>query len=174
MKRYLILAFLIGLLTACGEKKRQPVFLALEDSVEDSYYAQSGDEISIPFREEGGVKYVSVEVNGVAQWDMIFDTGCSSTLISLAEANYLYQKGALTEEDFVGKAQSMIADGSVIENAVVKLKEIVIDNKIQCLDVIATVSNNVNAPLLLGNDVWNRLAAIKIDNKKKTLNLRLK
>lgn len=173
MKRFVWVLSIICLLTACSEKKRQPVFFGTDDDIED-YYAHSGDEISIPFHEEGGVKYLSVKVNGIARWDMIFDTGCSGTLISLAEANYLYQKGALTDDDFLGKAHSMIADGSVVENAVIKLEEIVIDDKIQCLNVVATVSNNVNAPLLLGNEVWNRLATIKIDNEEKTINLKLK
>lgn len=174
MKRLVyILAAVCLLIMACG-KKKQPVFFAPEDSIEESYYAHSGDEISIPFREEGGVKYLSVKVNGIARWDMIFDTGCSGTLISLAEANYLYQKGALSDDDFLGKSRSMIADGSVVENAVIRLEEIIIDDKIQCLNVIATVSNSVNAPLLLGNEVWNRLATIKIDNEEKTINLKLK
>ena len=75
----------------------------------------------MPFREKNGVKYVRVSVNGVGL-DMIFDTGCSSTLISIAEARYLYEKGKLTDEDVLGMANSQVADGSIVENMVVNLR----------------------------------------------------
>ena len=105
---------------------------------------------------------------------MIFDTGCSGALISVAEANYLYQKGKLTQDDILGTAQSQIADGSVVENMVVNLKEVVINDQILCPNVKATVSSNINAPLLLGNEILDRLATIKIDNENETLNFKLK
>ena len=124
-------------------------------------------------RNENGVKYVQVSVNGVG-FEMIFDTGCSGALISAVEANYLYQKGKLSPDDILGTTQSQIADGSIVENMVVNLKEVVINNQITCSDVQATVSNNINAPLLLGNEVLDRLATIKIDNEHEALIFQLK
>lgn len=131
------------------------------------------DIISVPFKERGGVKYVKVSVNGL-EIEMIFDTGCSGTLISVAEANYLYQKGYLTTNDIIGMTQSQIADGSIVENMLVNLKEVIIDGKIQCMNVIATVSSNNNAPLLLGNEVLNRVASYVVDNKNKTIDFKLR
>lgn len=92
----------------------------------------------------------------------------------LAEANYLYQKGKLAKEDLLGISKSQIADGSIVENMVVNLKEIVIDDQIVCPNVTATVSNNLNAPLLLGNEILNRLATITIDNDNNKLKFKLK
>ena len=165
------------LLSGCsgGENKKRPVYVGVDDS--DGYaatagYAQSGDLVSVPFREESGVKYVEVEVNGVG-FEMIFDTGCSTTLLSLAEANYLYQKGLLDESDILGTAQATVADGRVVENMVVNLKQVVIGGKILCTDVQAVVSGNVNAPLLLGNEVLNRVATITINNATSTLEFKL-
>ena len=129
--------------------------------------------ITVPFKEKGGVKYVNVSVNGFG-FEMILDTGCSGTLISVAEANYLYQKGYLTKEDILGFSKSQIADGSIVEDMVINLKEVVIDGKISCPNVTATVSSNTNAPLLLGNEVLNRVAAYSIDNATKTINFKLK
>lgn len=170
------LVMLAVLLTACGggEKKRSVVYVEEEDfETEVGNYAKSGDEVVIPFREEGGVKYVSVTVNGM-DVEMIFDTGCSTALISMAEANYLYQKGLLEEEDILGTAHAMIADGSIVENAVVNLRELVIGGQIVCRDVTATVSENPAAPLLLGNEVLDRVATIEIDNERKALIFKLK
>ena len=136
-------------------------------------FAQSGEDIAIPFRVEGGVKYVNVKVNGVGL-EMIFDTGCSSTLISISEAKYLYEKGKLTEDDLLGTVKSQIADGSIVENRKVNLKEVIIDDKILCRNVTATVSNNIAAPLLLGNEVLDRTATITIDNESNNLYFKIK
>lgn len=161
------------MIMSCGGEKKKPIYVDLDDTTEESLYAQSGDEIIVPFRNENGVKYVSVKVNDIG-FEMIFDTGCSGALISVAEANYLYQKGKLTNDDFIGVAKSQIADGSVVEDMVVNLKEVVINDQILCPNVKATVSSNINAPLLLGNEILDRLATIKIDNINETLNFKLK
>ena len=171
-----ITCLLILLCISCNEERRTPVYVDLsevEDIEEDSSSTQIDEGIQIPFREENGVKYVTVKVNGI-EFEMIFDTGCAVTLISVAEANYLYQKGKLTNHDILGTTRSVIADGSIVENMVVHLDNVIISNKIECSDVQAIVSNNVNAPLLLGNDVLNRLAEITIDNQNKVLHFRLK
>ena len=177
MKKLIIVLWLIIIMLSCGSEKKKPVYVDLEglteESVSETTYAQSGDEIIVPFRNENGVKYVAVKVNGVG-FEMIFDTGCSGALISVAEANYLYQKGKLTKDDILGMTQSQIADGSVVENMVVNLREVIINDQILCPNVQATVSGNINAPLLLGNEILDRVATITIDNENKTLNFKLK
>ncbi len=176
--KILIILITLFWFTSCESKKAKPVFYDTSDSelvssdLDVNYYT-SGDEVIVPFREEGGIKYVNVSVNGVGL-EMIFDTGCSSTLISLAEAEYLAKKGLLTREDYLGNVQSYIADGSVSENMKFNLKEVVIDGKILCRDVVATVSGNNNAPLLLGNEVLNRTASYTIDNENKNIIFKLK
>lgn len=167
------LSFLIAIASCDNSEKKRPVYVDTDDTEEEATYAQSGEEIVVPYRNENGVKYVSVKVNGVG-FEMIFDTGCSGALISVAEANYLYQKGKLTQDDILGFAQSKIADGSIVEDMVVNLKEVTINDQILCPDVKATVSGNINAPLLLGNEVLDRLATIKIDNEREALIFTLK
>jgi predicted aspartyl protease len=154
------------LLLSCGNKRQPPVYEDLVDfGTEDS---DVQEVVKIPFRSVGGVKFVKVTVNGVG-FDMIFDTGCSGALISMAEANYLYQKGRLSVDDILGVSQSMIADGSIVENMVVNLREVVIGDQIYCPNVQATVSNNIDAPLLLGNEILDRVATITIDNENEEL-----
>lgn len=179
----IVLLLFVCMITSCGEEKKKPPFydsIDIEtDSLETMEVGQDYNEmsnsniISVPFREEGGVKYLNVSVNGFG-FEMMFDTGCSGTLISVAEANYLYQKGYLADDDILGTTQAQIADGSFVENMVINLKEVIIDGKILCSDVTATVSANNNAPLLLGNEVLNRVAAYAVDNQNKTINFKLK
>ena len=183
--KYLSFILIAILFASCEGKKKRPAFydngadteidsVAYDNEVSSDYEQMSDAEIvSIPFTEKNGVKYVNVSVNGFG-FEMIFDTGCSGTLISVAEANYLYQKGYLTQDDIMGVSQSQIADGSIVENMVINLKEVILDGKIRCTDVTATVSANNNAPLLLGNEVLNRVAAYAVDNENQTINFKLK
>lgn len=179
--KYLTLLLALVMFVSCDGKKKRPAFydngadtVAYDNEASSDYEQMTDTEIvSIPFTEKDGVKYVKVSVNGFG-FEMIFDTGCSGTLISVAEANYLYQKGYLTEDDIIGVTQSQIADGSIMENMVINLKEVILDGKIRCTNVSATVSANNNAPLLLGNEVLNRVAAYAVDNENQTINFKLK
>lgn len=182
-----ILLIVLQLVTvSCGKEKKVLPFYDSETDTEsitdsevvdrdnDEYEIMGGEsEISVPFIEKGSIKYVKVSING-HPFDMIIDTGCSGTLISVAEANYLYQKGCLTDEDILGTALSKIADGSIVENMVVNLKEVIIDDKIVFRNVNATVSANTGAPLLLGNEILNRVPTYKIDNENKVIILQIR
>ena len=182
MRASLLLIFYCFLLLCSCDNKPKVIYFDTDYSSSefaektemDSHYSFQGTStIVVPYKEAAGVKSVSVKVNGL-ELDMIFDTGCSGTLISIAEANYLYQKEFLTSDDILGTAQSIIADGSIVENTVINLKEVIIADKIVCSNVQATVSNNVSAPLLLGNEVLNRVASYEIDNLNKTITFKLK
>ena len=172
MGKYILLLLFLPIVFSCNSEKKKPVYSDLVET-EKLDYAVGGEEIVVPFRNENGVKYVKVSVNGIGL-EMIFDTGCSGALISVAEANYLYNKGKLTQDDILGSSQSKIADGSVVENTVVNLKEVVINDQISCPNVKATVSNSIDAPLLLGNEILDRVATITIDNENENLIFKLK
>ncbi|MCI7359055.1 MAG: retroviral-like aspartic protease family protein [Parabacteroides sp.] len=180
----LLKSLLFGLLLQSCNNKPTPIYIDMgysstdmgDDEIkkEDSSSFLETDKVCVvPYREEAGIKIIEVKVNGIGL-DMIFDTGCSGTLISIAEADYLFQKGLLTEKDFLGLSKSKIADGSIVENMVINLKEVIIADQIICHDVVATVSNNISAPLLLGNEVLNRSASFTIDNVNKTITFKLK
>ena len=141
-----------------------------------SEYVVEGETIDVPFSSQGGVKYVTVKVNGLTT-DMIFDTGCSITLLSMHEAQQLASRGLLTKEDYVGKSKSVIADGSVVEDAIYKLSTLEITGgtePIICRDVTVQVSSNAEAPVLLGNGVLDRVASYTIDNEEKVIRFKLK
>lgn len=174
---------------SCESKEKQvPAFYESEDDTEDVFdtdsvvdedstevnYSRDSDEVSVPFVENGGVKLIKVTINGQFTVDMILDSGCSTTLISIAEARYLYEKGCFSQEDFLGIEPSQIADGSIMVNMIVNLKQIVIGGKIACYNVRATVVDNAQAPLLLGNDVLNRAPSYTVDNVNNVVNFNLK
>ncbi|MHA8076159.1 retropepsin-like aspartic protease family protein [Aquirufa sp. TARAVU-A1A] len=116
---------------------------------------------------ENGVRYVWVEINGI-RLRFIFDTGASNICISTAEATVLFRQGTLQKDDVINVEYFQDATGKISEGTIVNLKEIKIGNMV-LNDVKATVIDNVNAPLLLGQTVLERFGSIEIDNFNKEI-----
>ena len=113
-----MLAIAVVVLCSCESKpKRPPVNFDQEDKIEVN------GNVEVPYSELGGVKTIPVKLNGVSM-DMIFDTGCSGMSISLNELLTMQKNGKFSESDIVGVSASTIADGSVVENAVINLREV--------------------------------------------------
>ena len=104
---------------------------------------------------------------------MIFDTGCSGVSISVLELYTLIKHGNVSESDVVGMTYAQIAVGRIVEKAIVNLKKLQIGDYI-CYDVQATISENENAPLLLGNGALKDVESFVVDDENEiiTFNLR--
>ena len=149
--------------SSCNTKgKKPPVDLSGLNSVTD---------ISIPYTELNGVKTIPVKLNGITM-SMIYDTGCSGVHLSLNELQTLFKNGKFSEDDIIDSNYSQIADGSIVENGLINLREVEIggEDGLVLHNVEATVALNQNAPILLGNDVLDELASVKVDNVNKTIN----
>lgn len=184
MRHFFVLIIVVFFFCSCAEKKKNIVFYDADDSIDSTIffsenntpipsevydnikveYETNEKEVLVPFIRKGGVNFIDVTINGEFTVPMILDSGCSSTLISIAEARYLYEKGCFSNKDVLGVAQSQIADGSISENIVISLKQLAIGGKIVCYNVKATVSNNSYGPLLLGNEVLDRVPSYSVDN----------
>lgn len=116
----------------------------------------------VQMEREDGVRYIWIDINGI-KLRFIFDTGASSICISPAEATVLYRQGTLTKEDIIDVEYFQDATGRISEGTKINLREVKIGNMI-LEDVKATVVDNVNAPLLLGQTVLERFGKIEIDN----------
>lgn len=119
-------------------------------------------EVIVPMeRQENGLYLIPCTVNGVPM-KFIFDTGASSVSISMAEALFLLKNGHIQESDIKGTSHAQIANGEIVENTRVLLRKIEIGG-IEIHDVDATVSHNLNAPLLLGQSAICKLGTIQLD-----------
>ena len=169
MKKFNISLFICGLvlsLISCNSSTKKP-------PVDLSKVKAKKEIISIPYKEVNGVKTIPVKLNGVSM-DMIYDTGCSGVHMSLLELQTLYKNGKFSESDVIGTSLSQIADGSVVQNGVIILREIEIggEDGIVLPNVEASVSLNQEAPILLGNGALDKVAAVEVDNVKKTINFK--
>ena len=115
---------------------------------------------TIFMEKEGGVYKIPCKVNG-AKMKMIFDTGASSVAISLSIAEYLYENDYITKDDIVGTAKAQVADGRIVNNLVINLRDIEIDG-IHVKNVEAIVNESLTAPLLFGQSAIQKLGKISL------------
>lgn len=115
----------------------------------------------VEMREEYGVYYVPIKINGV-DMEFIFDTGASSISISETEAMFLWKQGKLKKTDIGETIQFIDANGDISDGTKINLKEVQIGDVI-VYDVEASVVHNQRAPLLFGQSAMNRFGKITID-----------
>lgn len=161
---------ILPLLTSCGGKKIKPDPLSIIGTPFDEYY---GNVVEVPFRNQGGVRIVQVRINDCTEFPMIFDTGCSGVSISILELATLIKHGYISEDDVIGITQAQIADGRIVEEAVVTLRKLQIGDYV-CNNVRASISENGAAPLLLGNGVLKNVESFIVDDDAKVIKLFLK
>ena len=116
---------------------------------------------------DGGVYFVPITVNGL-DLKFIFDTGASSICISSAEATVMVRQGQITRDDILGQQQFQDATGRVSVGTVINLKTVEIGG-IVLHDVEATVVDNIQAPLLLGQTALAKFGKISIDYDNLTI-----
>ena len=73
----------------------------------------------------------------------------------------MLENGYLSKTDIIGTGKSSIADGSIVENTIINLREMKIGHK-TLQNVKASVSNSLMAPILLGQSALKRLGEYKI------------
>ena len=129
------------------------------NSVRDN--VRSGNAVVIKMKKENGVYKIPVRINGVIM-DFIFDTGAGIISISDLEATFLYKQGKITKDDIIGSEKFQDATGTISDGAIINLKEISIGNR-TLYNVRASVTDNINAPLLLGQSALEKFGKITID-----------
>ena len=110
---------------------------------------------------EGGVYLVPITVNGLSL-KFIFDTGASSISMSSAEAMVMLRQGRISKEDIVGQQQFQDATGGISVGTVIRLRTVDIGGLV-LENVEATVVDNIQAPLLLGQTALSKFGKVTID-----------
>ena len=118
-------------------------------------FFSSNAEERIKMTQEGGVYTMPCEVNGL-RMRFIFDTGAAKVSLSLTEALFMLKKGYINEDDIIGSVKTRVANGSIEDNAIIRLREVKVGSK-TIKNVEAVVSKSVTAPLLLGQSAIERL-----------------
>ena len=118
-------------------------------------------QVTIQMDKRGNVYYIPGKVNGL-DLEFIFDTGASNVCLSMTEALFMLKNGKLNMQDVKGTSYSSIADGSIVENTNVILREVEVGG-IKLTNVEAVVVQNLDAPLLFGQSAIQKLGPIQLD-----------
>ena len=119
-------------------------------------------------RTSGNTYEIPVIINGVLAINVIFDTGASDLSLSPDVALTLYRTGTIRDSDYIGTQTYRFADGSKAKSSLFRIHTIKI-GKFTIKDVQASISNSIEAPLLLGQNVLSKLGKITIDYKNHLL-----
>jgi aspartyl protease family protein len=80
-------------------------------------------------------------------------------------ATFLYKQGKLADDDMLGKADFLDANGNITSDVIIRLKEVTIGNR-TIHDIQASVVGNTKAPLLFGQSALEKFGKISIDYNK--------
>lgn len=123
---------------------------------------------TIQLEKDGGVYRISCLVNG-AKMKMIFDTGASMVCLSKSMAEYLYENEYISDSDILGTGKSQVADGRIVDNLIINIRDIEISG-MHLKNVRALVSENQQAPLLLGMTAIEKLGDVTLRGEKLVIN----
>lgn len=113
---------------------------------------------------DGGVYKIPCLVNG-AKMKLVFDTGASHVCLSKGMASYLLENDYLSVNDFIGTSKSLVADGRVVDNLDLNIRDLEISG-LHLRNVEAIVSESQSAPLLLGLSAISKLGKIEIEGNR--------
>ena len=126
----------------------------------------------VSFTRSGGVTKVKCEINGLPL-HFVFDTGASDVSLSRVEATFMFKNNYISPEDIIGKARYIDANGDISIGTVINLRKVSFAG-LDIENVRASVVDNNNAPLLLGQSVLSRLGKVEIDYERNVLRITTK
>jgi clan AA aspartic protease (TIGR02281 family) len=118
-------------------------------------------QITIKMEKQGGVFTVPCKVNGLPL-RFIFDTGASGVTISLEEAKFMAKHGQLNTEDILWPKGYQTANGEVSVGLDIILREVEFGG-ITLKNVVASIIEGDDVPLLLGQSVLSRIGQFQVD-----------
>lgn len=131
---------------------------------------RSAGKVYVPFtRNESNLIEIEVSINGVPM-KMLLDTGASVTSLSRLEFFQLLKAGKISDADYIKEIKVQIGNGKAVTESLYYIRGLEIKGKDNqsfiVRDFPATVSDNLSAPLLLGQDVIMKLPRYFVDDEK--------
>lgn len=150
----------------CNKYKKESNETTVKENESNSY---TEEVVEIPFTQEGGVYKVKCSINSLPLY-FIFDTGASTVSISNLDAAFMLKNSYLKDSDIQGVQRYQTADGNISEGTLINLNNVEFGG-LKLTDIRASVVNNQEAPLLLGQSVLKKLGRYEIDNNKKVIKI---
>jgi len=111
---------------------------------------------------KSGLIEVPIILNDVLRINFIFDSGASEVSISPDVALTLMRTGTISESDWLPSQTYTFADGSRARSKRFLIKKLIIGTQI-LTNIEASISNSIEAPMLIGQNVMQKLGSVTID-----------
>lgn len=105
---------------------------------------------------------VDITINKTVKVPFIVDTGAHTSSIPSYVVMTLIKNGTIKKHHFLGQQNYRLANGEVITNSVVLIDEFQIGDKI-ISNIKCSVSENIDAPVLLGQNALKKLETITLN-----------
>jgi len=99
---------------------------------------------------------------------VMYDPNDRGLIFSLAEAQRLLQVGAIVKSDFIGDANVILAEGSIKDKSVFKIKEMRIGQR-TATNIEASVSHKITEGVIMGESTISMFGRFKLDENNKQL-----
>jgi len=111
---------------------------------------------------QSGLIEIPIVINDVLRINFIFDSGASEVSLSPDVALTLLRTGTISESDWLPSQTYTFADGSKAKSKRFLIKKLIIGNQI-LTNIEASISNSIEAPMLIGQNVMQKLGSVTID-----------
>jgi predicted aspartyl protease len=115
-----------------------------------------------------GVFAVPVVINRAVSIPFILDSGSSEVQLPAEVVLTLIRSGTLSEEDFIGARQYVLANGSTLRSPRFNIREMRVGEHV-VRNVAASVGPAISSDALLGQSFLSKLPAWTLDNKRHVL-----
>jgi predicted aspartyl protease len=129
-----------------------------------------GKSDKVFLQEINGTFVIDLKFGGITK-PFILDTGASETTISNVLEKELIYEGLITKNDYLPDGLYKIADGSIISQRRLLLKQLSV-NQFIVKKLVVSVGNE-NSPLLLGKNFLDHFKSWTIDNNEKSIKFSL-
>jgi len=119
-------------------------------------------------KNKSGLYEIPILLNDVLKINFIFDSGASEVSISPDVALTLIRTGTIGENDWLPSQTYQFADGSTAKSKRFLLRKLVLGN-FEISNIEVSISNSIEAPMLIGQNVMQKFGTITIDNENQLL-----
>lgn len=113
-------------------------------------------------KSKNGLIEVPIVLNDVLRINFIFDSGASEVSLSPDVALTLLRTGTISENDWLLDQVYTFADGSKAKSKRFLIKKLIIGNQ-TLTNIEASISKSIEAPMLIGQNVMQKLGSVTID-----------
>jgi aspartyl protease family protein len=173
----IILSSSIFITSSCSRSGRKHKLKNNSDFIENNNFSRDsnfnsdrkrfGGSVEIKLREQSGVYFLPVNIDGV-EIEFILDTGASFISLSRRAVERLVNSNVISENDITGKTSLIDANGDISEAFTVNLRKIQIGRSIQ-RNVEAAIIDSEDSDCLLGQTWLKRFGKFSIDYERNVL-----